>query len=839
MHFFLQQVLRYAQRHRLLAIMNVLSIALGVAVFLAVQIANRSAVSAFEAGIDLVAGRAQLEARGDIPDHLWPHLRKVPGVTAATPLVEGTVTLPDFPGEYLHVIGLDPFTNGPFATFKIKDWGLAADGQDWFGNPRSIVVPTRFAEERHLNKGDPLRVTLNERTVDLKITAILDSPQLDAHLAAMDIGWAQELFGKSGQLTAVLFRLADPKNPEAVQAAIRRLLPADVAVQPPDQRNVQVAKMLGGFQLNLTALSMVSLLVGLFLVYNTITASAVRRQHEIGILRSIGMSRRRIQWLFLSEAAFYGVVGSALGCVLGLALANYLVEIVARTVTNLYILTRVEHLFIPFFELPFVFALGIAAALAGAWFPARAAGNLPPLEALSPGFGPTRPRWRDLLWILLSLVCAGAALLCGMIALSGFRIAGFASAFFVLAGSCFLAPSVTRWIGIGVARLGALPRVVRLAGNNFSRSVNRHAIAVAAVSAAVAMLVSVSIMIYSFRITVTRWVDRRLVADIFLSPASNEIVGFENYLAPGLIRFLRTVPGVASLDFFRDIEVRCNGEPTSLGVVVGSEHNVPEFVGGNNRQKYQNFFDRDTVIISEPLATRRHLRSGEKLTITTAEGDRSFLVQGIFYDYTRDAGLVLMQAANFQRYWHDDRYNSLAIYLQPGSSVDQTIAYIREHYPGSEYYSIRSNRDLRALIAKIFDQTFAITYILRVVAMIVAISGITLNLIVLIKERERQTGMLRSIGLSQARLGLLVLSESGLAGVGAILLGLVGGIGLAYVLTEVINKAFFGWTLPLAWPLRELLTIPLLLWPIALLAGLFPAWQAAQKPVIELIRETQ
>ncbi len=819
--------------------MNVLSIALGVAVFLAVQIANRSAVGAFEAGIDLVAGRAQLEARGAIPDRAWPELRKVPGVTAATPLVEGTVTLPDFAGEYLQIVGLDPFTNGPFATFKIKDWGLAANGQDWFGNPRSIVVPTSFAEAHHFKKGDSLRVTLNERTVDLQITAILDSPQVDAHLAAMDIGWAQELFGKSGQLTAVLFRLADPKNPESVIAAIRRLLPDDVAVQPPDLRNVQVAKMLGGFQLNLTALSMVSLLVGLFLVYNTITASAVRRRPEIGILRSIGMTRRSIQWLFLGEAAFYGVVGSALGCFLGLAVANYLVEIVAQTVTNLYILTRVEHLFIPFFELPFVFVLGVGAALAGAWFPARAAGNLPPLEALNLGFAPTRPAWRDLQWILLNLICVGAAYLCGIVALSGFRIAGFAAAFFVLAGSCFLAPSITRWIGIGVARLRPLPRVVRLAGNNFARSVNRHAIAVAAVGAAVAMLVSVSIMIYSFRVTVTRWVDRRLVADIFLSPASNEIVGFENYLPPALIRFIRTVPGVASLDFFRDVEVRCNGEATSLGVVIGSKQNAPDFVGGKSREKYQHFFDPDAVIISEPLARRRHLRTGEKLRIATPEGDRLFQVQGVFYDYTRDAGLVLMQAANFQRYWHDDRFNSMAIYLQSGISVDRTIAYIRERYHGSAYYSIRSNRDLRALVSKIFDQTFAITYILRIVAMIVAISGITLNLIVLIKERERQTGMLRSIGLSQGRLRFLVLSESGLAGVSAVLLGLIGGIGLAYVLTEVINKAFFGWTLPLAWPIRELLTIPLLLWPIALLAGLFPAWQATRTPVIDLIRETQ
>jgi putative ABC transport system permease protein len=835
--FFFRQVVRYAQRHKLLALINILSIALGVAVFLAVQIANRSAVAAFEAGVDLVAGRAEIEARGVFPDQTWPRLSKLPGITAATPLVEGTVTLPDLPDEYLHIIGLDPFTNGPFQTFKLKDWRLETRGNNWFGNPESIVIAKGFANRHQLKAGDRLRVRVNEKVVDLQVTSILEAADVDTHLAAMDIGWAQELFGKNGQLSAVLFRVSDPKNPESVIQEIRRIVPPDVSVEPPSQRSVQVAKMLAGFQLNLTALSMVSLLVGMFLVYNTITASVARRRLEIGIMRCVGTSRRRVQWLFLGEALLYGICGAFLGCVAGVVLSNYLIGVVARTVSNLYILTSVEHFTVPLWELPFVFLLGTGTAVLGAWLPARSAADLPPLQALNPGLAATRPRWSDLRWVLLSLVSAGLGCLTGWIALTVFRPAGFAAAFFILTAACLLAPSVTGWVGLLVARIGLLPRLIRLAGNNFARSINRHAVAVAAVGAAVAMLVSVSVMIYSFRVTVTRWVDRRLVADIFLSPAANEIVGFENYLSPALITFVRGVPGIEYLDFFRDQTVRCNGESVSLAVVGGSTRNTPEFVGGDSQRKYQQFFTNDVVIASEPLARRLHLRGGEKVVLATPNGDRAFQVAGVFYDYTRDAGLLMMQAANFQRYWHDDRFNSLAIYLRPGASTEQTIEHIRSHYPGADAYAIRSNRDLRTLVTKIFDQTFAITYVLRFVASIVAVSGITLNLVVLIKERERETGVLRSIGVSRIGMSFLVMGESGLVALSALVLGLIGGVGLSYVLTEVINKAFFGWTIPVAWPARELVTIPLLVLSAAFLAGLFPAWQVAKIPIIEMVRE--
>jgi putative ABC transport system permease protein len=195
-----------------------------------------------------------------------------------------------------------------------------------------------------------------------------------------------------------------------------------------------------------------------------------------------------------------------------------------------------------------------------------------------------------------------------------------------------------------------------------------------------------------------------------------------------------------------------------------------------------------------------------------------------------------MQRANFEKYWKDSRVNSLALYLKPGSSVDKVIQRIRQDYPGAEAYTIRSNRDLRALVARIFDQTFQVTYLLRLIAIGVAVMGTLLNLTVLAQEREREIGMLRALGLSARQVAWLILDESVLIAGIAVLLGLAGGGALAYVLTEVINKAFFGWTVPLVIPVHELTMNAIVLLPVAILGGLLPALRASRTPIIEAIR---
>jgi len=835
--FFVEHVVRYALRHKVLAAINILSIALGVAVYLAIQIANRSATSAFRASVDVVAGRANLETGGVMDDALFPALQKVDGVAAATPVVEGLVTLADHPGEYLRILGIDPLTNGTFENSKIDAPDReSSKGDAWFSDPAAVAVTSQFAEAHHLSRGDALRIKVNGREARLVLRFILRQRDGESQFAFMDLGWAQELLQLQGKLTKVLFRVNDPANPGPVRDQIQRLLPPDVLVQAPEERSRQVEQMLAGFQLNLTALSMVSLLVGVFLIYNTVTASVVRRRSELGILRTLGASRQRIRLLFLGEAALYGVLGSTFGCAGGVLLANWLVHVVSKTVTNLYILVNIEHLYLPVWQIPWVFLLGVVAAILGAVVPANDGANLPPLRALNLGSLIERSQKPRLIWILLSGASLLLAFLTAQYALNGHRPAGFLCALLTMGGFCCLGPHVTHWCGICTGRIFKTVFLLQLASQNFVRASYRHAITVAALASALAMLISISIMIYSFRKTIDRWVDKRLVADLFIAPAANETIGFENFVPEELIQAVKSQPEVEMIDTYRGLTVLVNREPISLGVVVGTKRNIPEYVGGRNAEKYEAFRKQDAVTISEPLSRRLRLKEGDPVPIATPTGIRTFQVAGVFYDYTRDSGVMLMQRRTFEQYWHDSRVNSVALYLRPGTRAEAVADSIRRNYAKAQDYRFSLNRDLRHAVFELFDQTFAITHVLRVIAVFVAVVGIVLNLAVLVDERKREIGMLRAMGVTRSQVRGLIIAESQLIGIASLSVGLVGGWALSLVLTEVINKAFFGWSIPLRIPWEQLLFTPIWLLPIAAFASLLPARRATNANIIESIR---
>jgi putative ABC transport system permease protein len=832
--FVWQHIVRYALRHRFLALINVLSVALGVAVYLAIQITNYSAEQSFAAGVDLVAGRGHLEARGEIDDALFPQLQKIEGVVAATPLVEGVMTLPDFPSEYLHLVGIDPLTNSEFRNFSSSD---SADQDRWFGDSHAITISKAFADARGLKIGDSLKVQAGEGTVILTVAFLMDTENADSHFAFMDIGWAQELLGKAGTLSTVLFRVQDPKNLDPVASRIAQIVPANVVVEPPSNRSAQIAKMLAGFHLNLTALSLVSLSVGIFLVYNTISASVVRRREEIGILRSIGVSPVQVRWLFLGEALLYGLTGSLLGIAGGLLVARSLLGAVATTISNVYVLTSIEHAYLPWDQVILVFLLGLAATFLGAWVPAQSAVVVSPLQALNLGFLIERSERPSAVWIGWSAVAALVALISGIGALrAGIRNVAFLCALSTLVTFCLLAPFLTYWFGRGISELFRTAHLIHLAAQNLVRSLFRNAFTIAALGSATAMLVSVSIMIFSFRSTIDRWIARRLVADLFITSVQNEIAGFQNFISPDLIAFLKHLPSIDALDTYRDYEAEVNGSPAALGIVEGVGRNRPQFVGGADAQKLRKWHDADTVIASEPLAQRLKLQEGQSVLLTTPVGQKSFTVVGIFYDYTRDSGLLLMQRSSFEKYWHDPRVHSIGVYLKAGATPQQVIEQIRNGYPKSGGYAIQSNRELKTSVDRIFEQTFAVTYLLRGIAMVVAVIGITLNLAVLVKERERELAILRAVGTSIWQIAGLVLTEAFLLAALSIAIGIVAGCALAFVLTEVINKTFFGWTIPLQIPWEQLGTIPLILLPVALLAGLAPAIQAGRTPIVEAIR---
>lgn len=843
-------VLRHLRRHPLLAALNILSMALGVAVYLATQIANDSANRAFAATVDMVAGKADLQITAparNLPETVFPMAASAAGISAATPLVHGFVTLPDFPGEYLEILGIDTFTNEPFRTFEPTDFDAAKfDFQRWLAGPGGIAVTQEFVAKHKLKAGDKIRAQVNTLDRELEVGFILRSEgAFDSSFAAMDIGWAQELLGRRGELSAIQLRLANPRDRERAVAELRKILPKDAAVAAPAQRTEEVSKMLGGFELNLAAMSLLSLVVGMFLIYNTVSASVARRHREIGILRSLGVTRHEIRTLFLGEAIVLGAIGATLGLAGGLLLAKVLVNAVAETISSLYVLVSVKEVALDPWTFVIAWTIGLASVVASAWLPAHTAAHLEPVRALHSGAILERSVNPSPAWLWSGLISILLAAVFSFLALStGPPWLGFVATFFVVAGFSLLVPWSTMHFSTGA---GAFFRALRryrgkaivegeLGAANLSRALLRNSITIAALAAAVAMTVGVSVMVFSFRQTVATWMSDTLVADLFVAPASNEIVGPSSFVPPAAVQFLQDHPAVETIDTFRELTLPMGKTTAAVAVIRGSARRHFQFIRGNGPEILRRFLAGPCVLISESFARRHRLGDGQSIELTTPEGVRQFPIAGIFYDYTRDEGVVYLSQRSFVQFWHDDRVNGVAVYLKNAGSGEAVTEAFRQQFSRDGQFRIHSNGSLRTRIFEIFDQTFAVTYVLRTIAIVVAITGIFLSLTILIAERSRELAIVRAIGGSRGQIRRLLLWETALLGVLAAVIGVASGLCLALVLTGVINRAFFGWTIQLAFPWLSLALTPFWIFAAAVLAGVLPAWRAGRLVLAESLR---
>jgi putative ABC transport system permease protein len=851
LRIFWWNVSRYVRRHRMLALFNVLSIALGITVYLAIRIANESATRAFTGAVDLVAGKAHLEIRGDVDETLWPQVERVPGVSAVTGVIEAVAALPDWPGEYLRLTGVDVISGAPFRTFELRADAGRFDIGRWLGTPGGVAVTREFATRRGLHEGSELRAVVNTRAVTLKVLAILDgadTPVTDSRFAVMDIGWVQELLARPGRVSSLQVLLDEPlKVSEAVEQ-LSRVAPG-LSIGPPRQRSEQMSKMIAAFQLNLSALSMVSLLVGVFLIHNTVWTSVARRRTQIGVMRALGLPAWRVRAIFLGEALLYALPGVLLGAAGGVLLAQKLTGAVQQTVTSLYALVNVDRLWLDWRQFAVAAFYGIASAILGAWGPAADASRVEPVEALRRGVEKRGESERARGWWKWAFAACGVAALCAWRSLTaGPPWLAFGAALFVLVAASLCAPMVLSgaaeisriWVKLSASTGGntsSAEAVMILAARRLTRGLRRNAITVAALAAAVAMYVALVVMTHSFRQSLDAWIGKGIVADLFIAPAANETLGMTSFLPQPVVDWLRARPEVSGADTFREMNATVNGNIASLVVLDGVFRNNLTFVQGDALAAMTRVFAGDAVAVTEPFARKFRVNAGDRLRLETPRGAVEVEVAGVYADYARDQGVVVMGRAMFRKHWADDRVMSAAVYLRPGTDVAAFEDAFRTAHAGAGEFALNTTRMLRERILRVFDQTFAVTHVLRTVAMIVAIAGVFLTMTTLVTERRRELALMRALGATPRWVSGLVLAEAGLLGLLAALLGVEAGVPLAMVLTWVVNPAFFGWTIHLDIPWAALAWTPVWILAAALIAAWWPARLAQREEIAEALHE--
>ena len=841
---------RYLLRHPWQSVLMVLGIMLGVAVVIAVDLANASASRAFDLSAESVAGRATHQITGGplgLDEALYTRLRLAGIPASAAPLISEYVASPQLGDRPLQLLGIDPFAEAPFRSYLGGEGQQSAAVGDllaFLTRPGAVLISQDVAQRYELSVGQPITLEVAGKSQPAFVVGLLQPADslsrraLDGIVLA-DISVVQELSGRLGRLDRIDLILPEAEA-RALIPRIEALLPEGTRLQPVAARSGAVEQMTAAFRVNLTALSLLALVVGLFLIYNTITFSVVQRRPLFGTLRCLGVTRGEVFWMVMSEALLVGVLGAALGTLLGILMGQGAVQLVTQTINDLFFVVTVRGVQIPLDSLVKGSLLGTLATLATAALPAWEAASVPPRAALSRSGLESKARRAVALAALGGLVLIALGVGALSLPLRSLPVS-FLGTFMVVVGVAVLVPFTTGVLmRLAAPVLGRLWGVLgRMAPRNVAGALSRTAIAVMALMVAVSVTIGVSVMVASFRSTVVTWLNETLQGDIYISAPGLTASTPSTALDPDVLPTVRAWPGVEQAYVLRAVEV---DSPDGLVQVAATdniqvgEQRVYLALDAPEQQVWERLLE-GAVLVSEPFANRMGLpRHGGSVTLYTSQGQQVFPVIGIYYDYASTQGTALMALPVYQRLWQDSAITAIAVNLQPQASADQVVRELQDALAPVQRLFIRPNQALRDEVLVVFDRTFAITGALQLLATIVAFIGVLSALLSLELERQHELGILRSVGLTVRQLWKLVMLETGLMGAVAGLLALPTGYVLSLILVFIINKRSFGWTLQMDVQPGPFLQAMAVAVTAALLAGLYPAYRMGKMITSEALR---
>jgi len=845
---FYRLILRPLTQEPVRLALTILSVALGVAVVLAIALASDAATSSFHASLESLSGDSNLEivASGGIPDSTVGLLATLPYTIRISPRVEDVATLPET-HRTLPLIGLDLIAAAdaveerPFPGFRLQENPNPEEALQNLSKADSVWVGSSLGKKT----GDPLQLLINDSIHTFTVRGVYPDANGNESAVVMDIRSAQEALERLGRVDRILVKVPGTPGLEEWEQRLRAALPPGLDVRPQGSGTQENRQMLAAFRWNLRLLSYIALIVGAFLIYNTISVSVVRRRSEIGIVRALGASRMTVLAAFLGEAAFFGFCGALLGLVLGRVLAVVAVKLMAATVQALYVSSRPGPITLTVSSVTVAFVVGVGVAVLSALSPAREASLVAPVEAMAQGRREYQTRVhksRDL-WLAVAFAAAGGAA-AGAPPIGGKPLLGYLSALLFVAASALAIPAVTDVL-LTIAARGLrmwLGVEALLAAQSLSASLRRTSVLVGALSTAIAMMTSVGLMVGSFRETVVLWMDGRLPADLYLQPAGGGAPDRHPTLSLQFAEQVRQLPGVAEVDRLRGYEISYGGVPASLASVDLNAMRLYRrsdfFSGRPTAEVLAGIRGANAVLVSEPFTYKHHLRAGDTITLPLGAALPSFKIADVFYDYGSERGSILMDRATMLRYLPDPDPSNLAIYVSPGAAVDAVRdEMLRAAAAAGRQILIFSNRDLRSEAIRIFDRTFAITYALEAVAVIVAVMGIAGALVALVIDRRRELGLLRFLGAATGQVRKQILIEAGLLGLLSNFVGFTLGLVLSLILIYVVNKQSFGWTIHFHWPVAVLLSALSLVYAATVLAGLYPAQIAVRLNPLEAVHE--
>lgn len=814
---------RFFTRHPWQLWLTLLSIALGTAVMIAVDLANHSAAQSFQQSVNTLSSPMTHEIKalhGRIPDAFYRQLRVDWGYRDSLPELELPVAIQ---GVHYSLVGLDPFaTILPAGHLKALDSGVLTR---LLIEANSLIAPTQSG----LQLGQSLQV--GER--NFKIIALVDLARSDLLLA--DLASVQ---GNTQGLSRIQLKLT-----EAAAQALQLRLPPELKLESFANQQAVFGQMTQAFSTNLLAMSLLAILVGAFLVYNTMTFSVLQRRSSFAISRMLGVTAGQLFRYLLIEACILGLIGSGLGVLLGVLLGQGLLVLVTQTISDLYVSVAPTDLLITPALVFKTVGITLFAVLLATLAPALEAARVAPVQVQRRSSLEQTNQNLSLKFALLGLVLMLGSVI--LISHSGKQLVwGFVGLFLLILGYSLIIPWVLHRLLNLLQRLSAqfaqTQLLVRLALRSLEASLSRTSLAIIALTVAVSATIGVSMMIGSFRSSVADWLQMTLPSDLYISAVSADASRVEGSLPPIWLERVKALPELASLSTGFSTRLTVEGMPLPTLVLQPGAHSQRgfEFLQNTPADAWQRFEQAEGVLVSEPFAYHYNRAAGSSLQLATeTAGLVTVPILGVFRDYSSTQGMLVLPRGWYERYWADRSISSIGLTLKQGTDThlvqQQLQTWAKDLQPANQSLVIRSNTEIRQNSLQVFDRTFAITYVLRVLVLIVAFVGVFSALMALFLEKGRELAILRSTGFTPKQVQSLILSQAAFLGLLAGILALPLGWLMSVVLIDIINQRSFGWTMQTYF----FVSIPLQALSLAVVAALLASFYPVRRMGQLSIRE--
>ena len=841
----------YLWRHPWQLALALLGICIGVAVMVAVDLANQSSRKAFMMSMDAINGQATQQivgGPGGLDERLYTTLRTEHGIRGIAPLVDGYI---QYEGKPVQLLGVDLFAEREFRSYafgaRTMKAASAQAGQlpgatsetmqsvvrKLLTVPGALLLPAATAAAYGLKPDDALHIEAAGRPVTAVVAGVLaDDQQGPGNIVVADIAVAQEWLQQVGRLSRIDVRIP-AGDPGRMAAKISAVLPPGAQLLDAAGRTRSVTEMSNAFMTNLTAMSLLALLVGVFLIYNSVSFAVLQRRGLIGVLRALGLTQNGAFALIMIEAAALGIAGAVLGVALGIWLGEHLLALVSRSINDLYFRVNVTAVAVTGWSVARGMLAGFGATLIAAAVPALEAAAFRPQLALTRSV--LEHRSSVLAPRIAGAGIAAIVLAIALLTVSGTGlVAGLGALFLLILGFAVCIPvavkKVTAWLAPHAGAAGGMP--ARMAVSGVGASLSRTGVAVVALAVAVSTTIGVTVMVDSFRSSVSEWLGYSLQSEIYIGVPNGS-------LDATLIDDLAEVPGIANYSARRRAWIESPGGRTRVIAVKTVPGSAAGFriLDADADLAWQQFEQEGALLVSEPFGYRNGLGSGDTFSLVTQSGERQFFVAATYQSYDAGSASLLMSRDTYLNHWADSKIDSLGIYLEPGADPETVMRALERTSSGRQSVLVRSNRDLRDISLQIFDRTFIITNVLYWLAVAVAIIGILGAMLALQMERARELATLRALGMTPLQLGGMMTLQSGYIGLLSGLAAMPLGVLMARVLIDVINRRSFGWQMDIEIAPAVLLSALALSVGAALIAGIYPAYRAASAQPALAMRE--